>query len=232
MDIMGALRQLLQQHQQKLVSPLPSQESPGGYNSPLQPGLNAYYQREAQANAITPQQGMQSINSFKPMSMGQPQPMQQSSFMPQAYAAGPSLDQLTNAIRQGFLKYGAPEAAANAQYFAQAGQGLPDPYMPAILAIKETSAGKRLSHKNNYLNIGPNIDYPDVKTNLLGGGPNNQKGFAGVMKSGLYNKYLKSGDLKDFFNTYTPPTYQGGTNDPIDKQIKDYNTYKSYFTGQ
>lgn len=87
MDIMGIIRQLLQQQPQRLISPVPKSESPGGYNSPLQPGLNAYYQREAQANSITPQQAMQNQSS-KPMGVPQQSMGTQSSFIPQAQAAG------------------------------------------------------------------------------------------------------------------------------------------------
>lgn len=43
--------------QQKLISPLPQSESPGGINDPTQSGLNYYYQREAanQQQASKPQ---------------------------------------------------------------------------------------------------------------------------------------------------------------------------------
>jgi hypothetical protein len=167
--------------------------------------------------------------AIKPTIMPTITPMQKK-VTPTPIMTVPTSD-LTNKIKQGFMNYGPSTPAAQyADSFAKAGQGLPDPLMPAVLALKETSGGHRLSHQNNYMNIGPEIDYPSVQSNLVGG--EGKKGFVGVINSGMYDKYLKSGNLADFFSVYTPTYDKNGKqiNDTLEKQISDYNLLRSYFT--
>lgn len=144
----------------------------------------------------------------------------------------PTLTQLIQNIKNGFTKYGMdPDQASQvAPYFAQAGQDLPDPYLPATQALKESSGGKTNQGKNNWFNVmNPDhtpVDYPDMKTSLLGG--NGHQGFSGIMHNGLYNKYLQSGKLEDFFTTYSPPT---DNNPDLPTQVQQYNSLRSNFTG-
>lgn len=146
----------------------------------------------------------------------------------------PTLGQITQNIQKGFIKYGIDPNTAqqNAQYFAQAGQGLPDPYLPATIALKESSGGKTSQGQNNWINImSPGtdtpVDYPDMQTALLGG--NGHAGFKGIMNSGIYNDYLKSGNLNDFFSHYTPAS--DPRNADYSSQIQTYNQLRSNFTG-
>lgn len=145
---------------------------------------------------------------------------------------------LEKMILAGFTHYGAPAATAAAS-FAKAGEGLPDPLMPAVLALKETSGGKRMAPNsaNNLLNIGPNINYPSIDANLNGGGTwgrdgGPQGGFTGTIHSPAYAKYLQTGDLHDFFAHYTPTNDANGNqvNGKQDEQINQYNLLRSYFS--
>lgn len=142
-------------------------------------------------------------------------------------------------LRKGFLKFNANSPLATVSgSFEKAGQGLPDPYMPAVLALKETGAGTRPNPLglNNPLNIGPDINYPSYDVALNGGGTwgstgGPQMGFAGLMKNGMYDNYLKTKSLLDFFQTYTPWKDNNGKviNDSYDKQINDYNSLKTQY---
>lgn len=143
-----------------------------------------------------------------------------------------SLEKLAENIKKGFEKYGSKEGAKYAMEFAKAGINLPDPYLPAVLSLKETSGGKHLSRENNWLNIGPDIDYSSVEQNVLGG--EGKKGFMGLMQSGLYDAYLKSGDLNEFFKVYTPQAYKNpdgsmGYNGTYPQQINQYNSLRENF---
>jgi hypothetical protein len=141
-------------------------------------------------------------------------------------------NEVAKMIQSGFQKYN-PQVPAGkyAKEFAQAGEGLPDQLLPAILAIKETSGGTKISHKNNYLNIGPEIDYPSPESNIVGG--QGKLGFKGLLNTPAYKEYMKTGNLEDFFKVYTPHTDKNGKviNDSYAKQIQDYNKYRKYFTG-
>ena len=120
-------------------------------------------------------------------------------------------------IKKGYKKYKKkynlkeiPPIASMSAVLAKLGLELEkrggDAYLPPALAIKETSA---LQHKpaqiiNNPFGIGPHIKYPDLETSILGGGPDDQLGLKGVLENSAYDPYFKSGDLLDFFKTYTP----------------------------
>jgi len=153
-------------------------------------------------------------------------------YMPQQVkgASSTSLNKLTKQIQQGFLNYDPHSPAATlAASFARAGQGLPDPYMPAVLALKETSGGKNMTHPNNLLNIlyGGNSAYEKPEYGIEGGG--GHQGFPGVIKNGYYNDYLKSGNLQDFFKHYTPPT--DPRNPSLQGSVDQYNGLRRYFPG-
>lgn len=141
---------------------------------------------------------------------------------------------VNNALLQHIQKglAGTPAATLSAQ-FAQAGQGLADPYLPAVLARKETGGGKRMSDKNNLLNILyggiGHSPYDSPEQNIVGG--NGKKGWMGLMHGGLYDKYLNSGDLNDFFKVYTPHVDNNGKpiNGGYPEQISQYNAIRKSF---
>ena len=113
---------------------------------------------------------------------------------------------------QDWGKGSAPPMATQSASLAKLGSELPERYLPAALSIKETGAlsnSESARVKNNPYGIGPGVQYPDLETATLGGGPENQRGLKGVLlgregEPSKYKKYLDSGDLGDFFDTYTP----------------------------
>lgn len=137
---------------------------------------------------------------------------------------------LAKIIKQGIEKYdkNSPVATLSAE-LAQAGHGLPDSLLPTILSLIETHGGRDITKgKNNYYNALPTragVNYPDPRTAILGG--NGQKGLYGLLTSGLYDKYLKSGKLEDFFSRYSPASENASIADQVDR----YNSIKDqYFT--
>ena len=135
--------------------------------------------------------------------------------------------------------------ATQAAQLAEAGNRLPDPYLPIVLALKETQGGRDVVNRannggaagagmNNAWNImygGKLIDYPDYETALMGGGnwgvngaP--QQGLLGTLTGGLYDNYMRSGNLEDFFSTYSDPSVG---NPPMEKQVADYMYLRSLF---
>lgn len=118
--------------------------------------------------------------------------------------------QILENIMQGYRAYGNPPIATASPHLATLGLELQqkggNPYLPAALALKETGGLKYRPAQsiNNPFGIGPGVAYPDIKTSILGGGVNKQRGLRGVLLSGAYNPYLQSGNLVDFFKTYTP----------------------------
>lgn len=137
-------------------------------------------------------------------------------------------DLLLESIQKGLLDYGSPPVATQAAALAEAGRGLPDPYLPAILSLIETGGGRKITRgSNNLFNILPTragVDYPDYKTAILGGG--SQKGLRGLLrKGGLYQDYLDSGNLSDFFTRYSPPS----ENASIEDQLSRYQELRSLF---
>lgn len=143
----------------------------------------------------------------------------------------PTPHPLQGAIEKALNEYrgGVPIATMAAQ-LAQAGEGLPDPLMPAIMPLIETAGGEAITRGNNNLyNMLPTeagVNYPDYETAILGGGPDEQKGFVGTIKGGKYDDYLESGDLADFFDTFSP----SHENAAIADQITRYNSIrKQYF---
>ena len=145
---------------------------------------------------------------------------------------------------QGFNNFGTDlPVASYAPQFAEAATQLPetiDPLLPAIIALMETGGGVNTAANNNPFNIrgiqdGQTqfIDYPDIATALLGG--ENQ----GVTSSGLlgqlltnaaYDSFRQSGNLEDFFTSYTPPGEAYG-NPSLDELIARYTDLRDLFPG-
>lgn len=134
---------------------------------------------------------------------------------------------IADAIKSGFLDYGAksgydnPLATMSAE-MAQAGEEnpLPDPYLPATMNLMETSGSKNMAQENNYFNWGSKAK-PDINTAINGI-------YQGVANpDGLYKDYLQSGQLSDFFKTYTPSIDPNNPNQ--EELIKRYTSLRKYF---
>lgn len=141
--------------------------------------------------------------------------------------------ELEKRILLGLASAGFGSAPANrlAPQFAQVGAQLPpkvDPFLPVILALMESGGGQYLSSPNNLFNIGPGFSYPSLEVALMGGGPQNQLGFQGLLRpEGLYQDFLNSGDLGQFFNKFTP------SSDPLNPSqaqlVQRFNTLRGNF---
>lgn len=142
----------------------------------------------------------------------------------------PNASKLEQIIRLGLEKYGNPPIATRSASLAKAGEGLPDPLLPTIVALAETSGGKKITKgDNNIYNILPGglpNAYPDLDTAILGG--NGRKGFSGLIRGGLYDDYLKSGRMEDFLKRYTPAGAEHG-NASLEQQLRNYRVLRSYF---
>lgn len=136
-------------------------------------------------------------------------------------------------IQQGFSKFApdTPLATQSGVISEALGNLSPDidPKLILALALKESRGGKdlvgRQQGQNNNFNVmhkGKLINYPDLKTSLMGGenpleGGQQSKGLINILNSPIYKKYRQSGKLEDFFNVYSPP--QSGNPD-IQTQIQ------------
>lgn len=193
-----------------------------GYISPIQ-DIDDFHKTKSTQRVIPPQ--------------GWPgsQPAQQA---PQRAVQGARTMQpvsdLERNIQAGYNRYSNPQvpvATLSAQ-LAEAGSQLPDPYLPAVLALMETQGLRQARTPNNIFNVGPDFDYPDPETAILGGGPRNQMGLIGLLtKSGLYDDYMQSGDLTDFFDTYTPPGEEYG-NPEMEQLLERYYSIRDLFEPQ
>ena len=139
-------------------------------------------------------------------------------------------------IQAGFGRWQqpAPPIATMSGQLAQAGQGLPDQLLPAVLSLKE-SGGLTNQRMADYANpfgiMHPGtqnlVRYPDPQTAILGN--NDRLGFSGIMRpGGPYEDYLQSGDIADFFRQWTPETDPRNPN--LEEQIRRYNLLRSLFT--
>lgn len=144
-------------------------------------------------------------------------------------------------VKQGFLKYDAnAPLATQSGVIAQALSSLSPSINPKLILAKiiaETRAGKDLIGRqeglNNPLNTmykGKLINYPDLKTALTGG-PNpleghNSQGIINILNGPLYQKFRQSGNLADFFNTYSNPSVG---NPPTQDQIQKALEYMKYW---
>jgi len=127
--------------------------------------------------------------------------------------------------------------ASVVQQLADLGNSLPpiiDPFFPAALSLRESGGGVTSgTDRNNPYGImtwdeqgnRELASYPDLATATLGGGPRNQMGLKGTINNGLYENFLQSGNLADFFNTYSP----SGENASVDDQIALFNELLQYF---
>lgn len=147
-------------------------------------------------------------------------------------------------FQKGFNAFGnnVPVATASAD-FAQGAQQLPpnvDPYLAAVIALMETAGGSRSAAVNNPFNISGTqdgnqgfINYPDYRTALLGGDNNGtpSRGFTGtILNNPAYADFRNSGNLADFFNTYTPPGAQNG-NPTLEELLSRYMQLRQLFPG-
>ncbi len=157
-----------------------------------------------------------------------------------------NLADLTKQIQNGFSNWSGgtpPPIATQSANLATAGQGLPDPLLPAIMTLIESRGMQDATPKANanpynifYPGTQNSVDYqgnPD--TAILGGTtPSGDKkaGFIGSLKGGIYNDYLKSGNLADFFSHYSPPSDVAGgdPNNPTMQDLLDrYASLRSNF---
>ena len=181
------------------------------------------------------------IPSKKKKAMGSA-PVQKVNIPTPVPTASPKPLPSADVFSQGFDKF-SPNLPVG-QYspqFATAASQLPqtiDPLLPAIISLMETGGGVKLAAENNPFNIRGNqggqskfIDYPDIATALLGGanGPDVSSGLIGQLtKNPSYGKFRESGNLEDFFNSYTPPGPEYG-NPSLEELLQRYNTLRQLF---
>lgn len=124
---------------------------------------------------------------------------------------------------RGFEGYGSPLATASGQFAQSAAQNpLPDPLLPAIIALMESSGGRNQTFANNPFNWGMQ-PMPDLNTAI-------DRIYSGIGgRTPYYEDYLQSGDLSDFFNVYTPPS---PANPPLEELINRYNLLRELFGWQ
>lgn len=138
-------------------------------------------------------------------------------------------------LQSGFAQWGggqAPPIATVSSQLAQAGQGLPDPLLPAILSLMESRGLLDLIPAQNanpfnimYPGTGTPVKYPSLDAAILGG--EGKLGLSGLLRpGGMYEPYLQSGNLSDFFTKFTPP---GGSNPSMDELISRYMTLRDLF---
>ena len=136
--------------------------------------------------------------------------------------------ELTNNMKAGLDSYSKnsgfenPLATASAEMATSAlDNNLPDPYLPATMNIMETGGSKNMAQPNNYFNWGtkPKPDINTAITRMVEGVGN---------PDGLYKNYLQSGEMSDFFKTYTPST--DPNNPALDTLLGRYtNIRNKYF---
>lgn len=142
----------------------------------------------------------------------------------------PQQPSMRDRISSGLSKYqqDIPVATLSGE-LAQAGEGLPDPFLPVIMSLMETHGGEKMATPNNLFNIGPGITYDDPITAILGGGARDQKGLKGLLREGgPYQQYRDTGNLEDFFSRFTPPGEAYG-NPSMEELLQRYAALRSYF---
>lgn len=164
--------------------------------------------------------GQQQDTPSKPLKVVRPVVTQAPSPTPEPTGASISPDQ----IRAGLTEFGggtAPPVASYSAQLAQLGNELArrypniDPAFIAALALKESGGGQNIPEgSNNPYGIMSDdqtgnrslAQYPDFGVATLGGGQNDQQGLRGTLFAGPYDEALQSGNLEQFFNTYSPPS--------------------------
>ncbi len=135
----------------------------------------------------------------------------------------------------------------NIDMMIEAGNRLPknmDPYMPLILSLRETQGGKDLIDPTKNAKLGKNnpynirgvqngvirfIDYPSLQVATFGGsnGTDTSEGLVGLLsRNPIYAAFRQSGDLKDFFKHWSPPTDNNGN---LDEQVQNYQWIRNRF---
>lgn len=161
-------------------------------------------------------------------------------------ASDVKLSELAKKIERGLKKYQqkagktVPIATMSAE-LAEAGRDLPQPLLPTLLALIETSGGVNQTRgRNNIYNMlandtrylpGGGLNYPDLKTAILGGyNPEydiDSKGLRGViMEDAPYKDYLQSGNLVDFLSDFTPPADK---NADMSTQVKRFDDLAKWY---
>jgi len=119
-----------------------------------------------------------------------------------------------------------------------------DPYLPIILALRETQGGRdnakpgSKTGKHNLYNVRGTqggerkfVDYPDFQTALFGGqnGPDMSTGLVRLLtESPTYQGYRDSKNVGDLLARWSPPVDNNGD---IDEQIANYQFMRRYFEG-
>lgn len=177
-------------------------------------------------------------------------PIPQPSIFPQATPT-PQGGYSPEAIKSGISRWTANNSAPvpllnNLDDYYQAGlqlqqQGF-DPYLPTILALRETQGGRdnakpgAKTGKNNQLNIRGEqygekrfIDYPDVRTSLFGG-PNGQYTSQGLVKlltqNDIYADFQRTKNIQDLYRHWSPPEDNNGA---LDEQQANYEFMRAFF---
>lgn len=183
---------------------------------------NSLYQKDPSSGTfVAVEQGNTGIPKAPNISIPKPAPTPQ-----------PTPAPLQQTIDQGLQKFSVPPppVATLSGQLAQAGQQLPDPLLPTILSLMETGGlnPNQTQTPNNMFNIGPGINYANPETAILGGGPSNQLGLQGILRpGGIYQDYLDSGNLLDFFRHFTPSS--DPRNPSQDQLVERYNMLRSLF---
>ena len=127
---------------------------------------------------------------------------------------------LSDRFKKGFESYGSNLATASAKFSEQAQNNpLPDPFLPAVISLMETSGGKKQRYAFNPFNWGMQ-DMPSLDKSI-------ERIYSGISKRfPYYADYLKSGKLEDFFKVYTPPNKNNPSNEEL---VRRYNLLKKNF---
>jgi len=232
--ILGALQSLGIIKKPKIISPLPASDSPGGYNDPTQQGLNAYYQREGQANSIMPKQAMKNttytpapqVPGFDMSSIGQAITQLTGVKLPKAEAAGMPKDATPYETQASgiFNKYGVPPAVGLG-IWAMEGRGKTiNPNNPYNIGAYDSNP----QNANAYQFKNP-LQGTDEAAKFLAGQssyqtPDVQK----VFKQALA-QYKKSGDQNAYLKTIAP-TYS--TNPQYASTIQQTPEYQRWSYNQ
>jgi len=131
-----------------------------------------------------------------------------------------------------------------ADQLAQAGNMMPghiDPWLPTIMALRETLGGQKMSGQNDAMfnsrnGAGGFQDYSSQNIGILGGSDQSGQhaGFVGTInhtvpgQSDIYGNFRNTGNMGDFFSHYSPPTDNNGS---IPTQINNYNWMRNKMTG-
>lgn len=176
--------------------------------------------------------------------MGQPRGRQQVAGAQAVASPVPTATPAPGAISEAMILQGLQKAgfgkspiAQHAPVLAEAAGRVPqgvDPYLPTILSLMETGGLKYTGQPNNPYNIfypgthNP-VQYQSVRDSIFGPqGTNETLNLLGLLReNGPYQHYLDSGNLSDFFMTFTPPS--DPRNPSNDQLVERYNLLRSYF---